>query len=73
LKAQAIELAQLGKISDKRLYEMLGMEDVDEAVQELQTQAAEIEKKNQEILQAEQNEVANQETKNGFEEQINQI
>ena len=54
IRAQAIELAQLGKISDIDLYEALDMEEPAEMVDRLQKQAAVIQKKQQEVLQQEE-------------------
>jgi hypothetical protein len=49
------------------------MEDVDEAVEELELEAARAQKKQQEELAAEQEEASKENVKTGFEEQIAQI
>lgn len=73
VKAQGLELAALGRITNRKLYEMIWVEDADEAVIELETEAAKAQKKQEEILKEEQTAVANKETMTGFEEQIQAI
>lgn len=70
LKAQWLELAQLWRITNRRLFEMLWIDDVEDAVKELELEQVKAEQEQQKILQKEQWEVANQEATKWFEEQI---
>lgn len=73
IKAQWLELAKLWKITNRRLYEMIWVDDADEAVKELELEQVKAEQAQQELLAKEQWEVANQEAMKWFEEQISNI
>ena len=70
IKAQWLELAQLWRITNRKLYEMIWVEDADEAVKELELEAVKAQQEQQKILQEEQSQVANKEAMTWFEEQI---
>lgn len=73
LKAQAIELLTLNKITTRRAYEMMWLEDADEAAQELEVEVAKAQVEQQKILADEQKEEAVKGQTSWFEEQIGAI
>lgn len=72
IKAQWLELASLNRITNRRLYEMLWIEDADEAVKELELEQVKAEQEQQKILAEEQKWFEEQVAK-WFEEQIANI
>ena len=73
LKAQALELLSAGKITARRAYEMMWMEDADEAAKELELEAVNAQVEQQKILQEQQKQQAVQKQATDFEQQIQQI
>jgi len=70
IKAQWLELAGLNKITNRRLFEMLGMEDSEEAAKELELEQVKAQQEQQKILQEEQAGQANADLKWQIEEQV---
>ena len=70
LKAQWLELLSLWAITKRRAYEMIWMEDAEEAAEELELEWVKAQMEQQELLKKEQAENANQQTAKNFTEQI---
>ncbi len=73
LRAQALELLWAWRITTRRAYEMMWIEDAEEAAKELELEAVKAQQEQQKILQEEESAKANGEAKTGFEEQIAQM
>lgn len=73
LKAQWLELAQLWKITNRRLYEMLWLEDVEESVKDLELEWVKAQKEQEKILQVEGEAKAKEEQKQVLNNQIQNI
>jgi len=70
LKAQWLELVTNWLITKRRAFEMLGMDDAEEAAKELELEQVKAQKEQQKELAEEQAWQVNQETANNFSEQI---
>ena len=73
LKAQWLELLSLWAITKRRAFEMLGMEDSEEAAKELELEQVKAQKEQQKVLATEQAEVNNQDTMKNISEQITNL
>ena len=70
IKAQWLELLWMGAITKRRAFEMLWMEDAEEAAQELELEWVKAQQAQQKILQEEQKQQANSQLMSTLEDKI---
>jgi len=73
IRAQALELAKLWKITDRRLFEALKIDDADEAVKELELEQVKAQQAQEKLLAKEKTAESNIDTANTITEQIEKL